>query len=161
MISSFAVSVLMLVLAKNGAAISTHVALLVTIAVTTVCWVLTAWLGPETDRDVLIRFYSKVRPAGPGWKPVREAARRAGTPLAEPIDNIPLALVGWVAGCTTIWSALFTVGNVLYGRPRAALFLGAVFIGSGLVLLRVFRALWSSRDVAAVSSPARIGKSSN
>ena len=65
MISSFAISVALLVLAKNGVAISTHVALLITIAVTTICWVATAFLGPETDREVLVEFYRKVRPSGP------------------------------------------------------------------------------------------------
>ena len=43
-------------------------ALLVTIAVTTVCWVATAYLGPQTDRKTLVEFYTKVRPFGPGWK---------------------------------------------------------------------------------------------
>ena len=67
MVSSFLVSLALLVLAKNGVHFSTHVALLVTIAVTTVCWVATAYLGPQTDRRVLVEFYKKVRPFGPGW----------------------------------------------------------------------------------------------
>jgi solute:Na+ symporter, SSS family len=144
MISSFGVSVMLLVLAKNGVEISTHRALLVTIAVTTVCWVATAWLGPETDRRVLIAFYEKVRPAGPGWKPIRAVAAPAGRRGAG--DNIPLALLGWVAGCTAIWSSLFTVGNFLYQRPGTALGLLGVFIASGLTLLAVIRALWADRQ---------------
>ncbi len=118
MISSFAISLALLVLAKNGVAISTHVALLITIAVTTICWVATAFLGPETDRAVLVEFYRKVRPSGRGWEPVRKAA---GLPPATAgADNIPLALLGWTAGCAAIWSALFTVGNLLYMRPGPA-----------------------------------------
>jgi hypothetical protein len=91
---------------------------------------------------VLTRFYEKVRPFGPGWTAVRvraglgeDAARTAG-------DNIPLALVGWVAGCATIWSSLFTVGNFLYGRTGAALVCLAVFAVAGFVLLRVVGRLW-------------------
>ncbi len=141
MISSFGVSVILLALARNGYTISTHRALLMTIAVTTVCWVATAWFGPQTDRRVLISFYEKVRPAGPGWKPIRAAADLSG-PRAT-TDNIPMALLGWVAGCTSIWSALFTVGNILYMRPRAATFLFIVFIISTLVLITVVRRLWS------------------
>ena len=45
---------------------STHAALLATVAITTVCWVATAYLGPETDREVLIDFWRKVRPGRPG-----------------------------------------------------------------------------------------------
>jgi solute:Na+ symporter, SSS family len=141
MISSFAVSIAILVLAKNGVTMSTHVALLVTIAVTTVCWMATAWLGPETDRAVLVEFYRKVRPAGPGWEAIR---RVAGLPAnASPdADNIPLALLGWTAGCTAIWSALFTVGNVLYMRPGPAAALFVVFVVSATVLAKVTRTLW-------------------
>jgi hypothetical protein len=58
-------------------------------------------------------------------------------------ENIPLALVGWVAGCTMIWSALFTVGNFLYGRLGYALGLFAVFAVSGAVLLRVINRVWA------------------
>jgi hypothetical protein len=42
----------------------------------------------------------------------------------------------------TIWSSLFTVGYVLYGRPSAALGLFAVFLVSGGILLFTIRRLW-------------------
>jgi Na+/proline symporter len=148
MVSSFAISVVLLILIRQGAPISTHAALLITIAATTISWVATAWLGPPTDMGVLIDFYQKVRPVGPGWEPVRLAA---GLPRRTVTDeNIPLALVGWVAGCMAIWSALFTVGNILYGRSLQALVLGAVFVVSGFVLLRVIRTLWYSEPETAV-----------
>jgi Na+/proline symporter len=140
MVSSFAVSVVLLLMARTGHGVSTHVALLITIAITTVAWVATAFFGPATDRNVLVAFYRKVRPPGPGWGPIRAAAGTSADPGA---DNIPLALLGWVAGCATIWSALFTIGNVLYMRPIAALVVGSVFVVSALVLVRVVRTLWS------------------
>src|SRR5512135_869602 len=67
MLSSFAVSIIILILNRNGAGISTHVALVMTVAVTTVCWVTTAIFGPATDRNTLLDFYRKVHPFGPGW----------------------------------------------------------------------------------------------
>ena len=125
MVSSFVVSMILLFLARTGHPLSTHVGLVITVVATTVAWVATAYLAPATDRETLVAFYRKVRPLGPGWTPIREAA---GITVAEAAasnwDNIPLALLGWVAGCTVIWSSLFTVGNLLYGRtaepaPRA------------------------------------------
>jgi hypothetical protein len=149
MVSSFAVSITLLILAKNDVHFSTHLALVVTVAVTTVCWVATAFLGPETDRDTLIAFYRKVRPFGPGWKQVREQAGISEAEARATRENIPLALLGWVAGCTVIWSALFTVGNFLYGRLGYAIALLAVFVVSGLVLLRVIGRVWSASDAYA------------
>jgi SSS family solute:Na+ symporter len=63
--SSFAISLVFLVLAKSGMHFSTHAALLMTIAFTTLCWVVTAYLGPATDGRVLREFYTKVRPRRP------------------------------------------------------------------------------------------------
>ncbi|MBL8170026.1 MAG: Na+:solute symporter [Acidobacteria bacterium] len=143
MLSSFLVSIAFLVIKKSGGEVpSTANSLLITIAVTTVCWVLAAYLAPQTDRKTLIEFYRKVRPAGPGWEPIREAAGISKTEAAQTGESLPLALVGWLSGSITIWSSLFTVGNILYGRTSAALLMGAVFVVSGFVLLRVINKLW-------------------
>jgi hypothetical protein len=148
MISSFGVSVVLLALSRGGTSISTHVALLITIAVTTVCWVLAAYLAPQTDRATMTAFYRKVRPFGPGWAEIR----RSAGPLTDDGDreNIPMALLGWVAGCTAIWSALFAVGNFLYGRTTAALILTAIFIVSGLTVMRIVSRLWTDAGTETV-----------
>ena len=140
---SFVVSSAILILNKNGAQISTHAALLVTVAITTVFWILTALIGPETDQRVLIAFYKKVRPFGPGWKRIRLAAGIPEREARTSRENIPLALLGWFTGCTVIWSALFMTGNLLYGRVHIALLLLGVLVFSGLILLRVIHRLWS------------------
>ncbi|HUB34095.1 MAG TPA: sodium:solute symporter family protein [Bryobacteraceae bacterium] len=141
MMSSFVVSVVLLILEKNGYQIGTAQGLLITISFTTACWILTAYLGPQTDPAALVNFYRKVRPFGPGWKAIRAKAGMAEVE-AEAGDNIPLALVGWMSGCAMIWSALFAVGNFLYGRMDYALGLLAVFVVSGVVVLRVVQKLW-------------------
>jgi SSS family solute:Na+ symporter len=144
MVSSLGMSIALLVLARNGVILSTHIALVLTVAVTTVCWLVTAYVGPATDRDVLIAFYRKVRPFGPGWSSVREAAGLSAHEASEDVDaqNIPRALLGWAAGCSAIWSSLFTVGSVLYGRWLQAWLLLALSVASGAVLVAVVRPLW-------------------
>jgi Na+/proline symporter len=146
MVSSFVVSAGILTLTKSGAQISTPMALLITIAFTTVCWVLTAFVGPQTDRRTLIEFYKKVRPFGPGWKGIRQEAGISATDAKGTHENIPMALLGWVAGCTAIWSSLFVVGNFLYGRMSYALILLGIFVASGSILLHVINKLWSDKS---------------
>ena len=150
MISSFGFSVLLLILRKAGIVIPTHYALILTVLATTVVWVLTAFLGPKTDAQTLVKFYKKVRPFGPGWEPVRKEAGLTKAEAKSTGDNFPVALIGWVSGSATIWSALFTVGNFLYGRTTYAFVLLGVFIVSGSVLLRVINRLWA-RDSARSS----------
>lgn len=152
MVSSFGISALFVVLEKTTAGqawlqqhdihLTTHSKLLMTIAFTTVCWLLVVFLGPATDRKVLIAFYDKVRPFGPGWTRIREEAGISAAEAAATGENIPLALVGWVSGCTVIWSSLFTVGNYLYGRMTETYILLGVFVLSGLVLIWVVNKLW-------------------
>ena len=141
---SFAVGATFLVLHKNGMEVHTARELLIGIAVTTACWVLTAYLGPVTDEQVLIDFYYKVRPFGPGWERIR---LKCGISAAEAAmdteaSNFPRALLGWFSGCIMIWSALFTVDNLLYGRLTYAFGLLAVFVVTAAVLIRVVRRLW-------------------
>jgi len=111
--------------------------------------VLTAFLGPQTDRQTLIEFYRKIRPFGPGWRQIRQEAGISEAEAAATHENIPLALLGWSAGCTAIWSSLFTVGNFLYGRIGLALLLLGVFIVSGLVLIYVMNQLWGNNHGGA------------
>lgn len=143
MISSFGISLVLLVLARSGMPFTTHGALVTTVAVTTICWVITAYVTTPTDRTVLVDFYLKTRPAGPGWAEIRRDPRVQAAPGRGPAENIPLALMGWVAGTALVWSALFTVGSFLYGRTGAATLLLVVFTLSGLTVISVMRRLWT------------------
>jgi len=144
MLSSFLISVAFAIAHRGGFFLGTHRELLLTVIGTTVCWLLVTYWGPQTDPKTLVEFYRKVRPFGPGWRRIRaeagiseeEAARAAQS------ENIPLALVGWAAGCVAIWSSLFTVGNFLYGRIGYAVALLVTFLASGTVLVRVVNRLW-------------------
>jgi SSS family solute:Na+ symporter len=144
MISSFTISVVFAVARKYGLVLGTHRELLFTVIFTTICWLAVTYLGPETDRKTLIEFYRKVRPFGPGWRRVRWEAGISDEEATAGArgENIPLALVGWAAGCVAIWSSLFTVGNFLYGRTGYGLALVAVFVISGSVLVRAINRLW-------------------
>jgi len=150
MISSFVVSSVIFILHKSGVSTTVFGGVLsldlpITITVTTVCWLIVAFTTPQTNGQTLIEFYRKVRPFGPGWRPIREAANVPKDEASH--ENIPLSLLGWLAGCAVVWSGLFTLGNFLYGRTTTALALLAVFIGGGLVLLAVIRRLWSPVEV--------------
>ncbi|MFM8394891.1 MAG: sodium:solute symporter family protein [Acidobacteriota bacterium] len=146
MISSFAISVLFLILERQQIYHTTSATrLILTIIATTICWVAAAFLAPQTSRETLIEFYRKVRPAGPGWRTIREQAGLTPEQLSQRGESMPLALLGWVAGSVVIWSALFTVGNFLYGRTQVGLILLGVFLVSALVLVRVVNLLWSER----------------
>lgn len=142
MVSSFLVSIGFLFMRKSGIVIGTHKELMLTILITTICWLITAYVGPQTNKAALDNFYRKVRPAGPGWSSFRAELDAAGGPPEETADNIPMAMIGWISGSVMIWSSLFTVGNFLYGRMDYAIGLGLTFAVSAAVLIGVVRKLW-------------------
>jgi hypothetical protein len=134
MVSSFAVALGFFIARKNGADISTEVALLVTVATTSAVWIAATFIAPVTDRGILTKFYTLVRPAGPGWSDIR---RETGLPPAS--DSLAQALAGWTLGCTFVYAALFGTGSLLYGRmPQFFVWL-AIFVVSGIGLFRVLR----------------------
>ena len=139
MASSFVVSVALLILGHRGHPVPTDIALVVTVAITTLCWVVTAFAGPETDPATLLTFYERVRPPGPGWTSQRAAARPRAAD-APPSDSVPRAILGWVSGSTAIWAALFAEGSYLYGRTAEAVVLSLVFVVAGTLLVRVLTA---------------------
>jgi SSS family solute:Na+ symporter len=140
MLASFGISVVFLFVRRNGIVLGADRELVLTVAFVTVCWLIAAYVGPQTDRETLIAFYRRIHPSGPGWKRIATMAG-AGTEAVH-ADNIPLALAGWVSGVSLIWSSLFTVGNFLYGRVALGWGLLALAISSALVLISVIRRLW-------------------
>ncbi|MGI9075634.1 MAG: sodium:solute symporter family protein [Bryobacteraceae bacterium] len=145
MIASFGISLVFLLMSRNGKVMSPDQQLLITVIFTTICWLLAAYLGPQTDLQVLKDFYTRVHPFGPGWKRIRIESGISKAEAAAWIknDNISLAMVGWVTGVTVIWSGLFLVGNFLYGRMGYAIGIGSIFVVSTAILIRVVNRLWN------------------
>ena len=151
MVSSFAVSVFFFAMRKSGNALPFAYTVLFSVAFTTICWVIAAYVTAPTSRERLIEFYRKVHPSGPGWRVIREAAGISEAEAARHSDPMGKAMLGWISGCLTIWMSLFAIGNFLYGRTGLALIQTTIFVVSGLTLLYVVNTLWdrAPRDVSS------------
>lgn len=128
--------------------------IILSVAFTTVCWVITAFVTAPTSNEKLISFYKKVHPAGPGWTKIRKEAGVSEASAALHGDHMGKAAIGWISGCLVIWSSLFAIGNFLYGRMQLALILSAVFVVSGLALIYIVNTLWSGKADAEASRKA-------
>ena len=100
MISSALVAVGFFVAKRNGAEIGEAVQLLSSVAITTVAWVAVTLATPPVERATLVRFFTLVRPAGPGW---RSVAAEAGVPPSP--DSIAQQFAGWTLGVAFVYSA--------------------------------------------------------
>ena len=132
MIASFVVSLAAISLIKPRYAAGDLRAdasvMLVTVAVSTIVWlVVTFATQPEPDR-VLESFYRRVRPGGPGWATV---STRAGFGR-ESIPGGALAWTNWIAGIVAVYSSLFGIGKLVLGNVAQGLvmlFIAAIAFG--------------------------------
>jgi hypothetical protein len=138
MASSFVIAVGIAIAQKNGAGIPSSIALIGSVAATSVVWLLVAYFGPPTDRATLLSFYRLVRPGGPGWADIR---REAGVPAAP--DSLPQAMLGWMLGIAFVYGALFGVGSLLFGHTNAAIGWLVLAAVSGAGLVRLLPRLWT------------------
>ena len=132
---------------------------IIQVGLTTLSWLITAYVGPQTDRATLISFCQKVKPAGPGWTELRAAAGISDAEIAQE-NRIGSAFVGWIAGCALIWGSLFAIGNFLYasGDPKRltmAWVLTAVTLVSGTVLLKTTQQLWADSGASQAREDAK------
>jgi solute:Na+ symporter, SSS family len=112
--------------------------ILTTVGVTTLVWVAVTFATAPEPAEKLASFYRRVRPAGPGWRPV---ARQTGLPerRAEILPN----LLNWVLGVVLVYSVLFGIGEIIFGgMTRAALFIIAAVVCGGLMFWNLNRTGW-------------------
>ena len=91
---------------------------------TTACWMVATLVTRAEPMALLIRFYRRTRPAGPGWRPVAAAA---GEPAPAPLR--PQAL-SWAAGCGAVYLTLTATHQMLFGAQARA----SVLFSCALVL---------------------------
>lgn len=136
-----------LVLAVPNEAVATSlldgsaVKLLIAVAITTAVWIITTYVTKPESMDVLIRFYKTVSPGGPGWNKVLEEAKARGEDLNPDGKkwDLPMSLLSVLVGCIGVYSALFAIGNLVYGNLMIGFILLAAF---GLAVFLLMK-LWS------------------
>jgi solute:Na+ symporter, SSS family len=105
--------------------------MLLTTALTTLCWLaVTLLTRPEPD-DKLRAFYDRVRPAALGWKRFASAAE-----LAQP--TLAYNFFHWVLAFVMVYAMLFGFGNLMFGHVGAGV--GLLVLGA-LCLAILFRSL--------------------
>lgn len=119
------------------------VKLLLAVSITTVVWIVVTYATRPESMQVLITFYEKVHPGGPGWTRVIDEAEKQELFFSEEKKtwDLPLSLLSVVLGTLGIYSALFSVGNFIYGKWMLGFILLTICIGSSLLVIRLWNKL--------------------
>jgi solute:Na+ symporter, SSS family len=107
--------------------------MLITVATTTVVWLVVTFVTKPEPESVLRAFYTRVRPGGPGWARISQAAGFG----REAIPGGALAWTNWIAGIVAVYATLFGIGKLVFGEVGA---------GVGLLALALVAFLWIARS---------------
>jgi len=111
------------------------------VVVTSLLWLLTTYLTPTENDEVLRSFYKKSQPGGPGWKKVIDAAHHEGVNLKEGEQGwtVPSGIIAMLLGCLMIYSIMFASGYFIYGNYQLAVPLAFLAIASAYFLIKTWK----------------------
>jgi SSS family solute:Na+ symporter len=107
--------------------------MLVTVAITTVVWVVVTMLTQAEPAEKLIAFYRRVRPEGPGWNRV---AAQAGLTASHAQGRLSMQFVNWILGCVLIYGSLFGIGKLIFKEWALGSLYLLVAIVAGVLISR-------------------------
>ena len=116
--------------------------LIITTSVTTVVWLVVTFATPPEPGEKLRAFYTKVRPAGPGWGRIA-----AETGLTPPRGELARNFAGWLLGIALVYSIMFGTGALLFRQPEKLILFSVITAGSALLLVMLMRST-KEADVA-------------
>ncbi len=76
---------------------------------TTIVWVIATFITPPDDEKTLVDFVKKVNPGGPGWS-------KYTLNDSKEIWQLPKGILLMFLGCSTVYSVLLGVGQLIYGN---------------------------------------------
>jgi hypothetical protein len=112
------------------------IVMLVTVVATTIVWIAVTFLTPAEPDATLDAFYRRVRPGGPGWARV---SGRLGFGR-EPIPGGAMSFLNWILGIVLVYTALFGIGKIVFGRvPTGLGLLGVAVVAFALIMRNLGR----------------------
>ncbi len=105
---------------------------LCTTGFTTLVWLAVTFLTDAEPGEILVQFYRKVRPQITGWRPI---AQLCGDTTAT--RDLGRNLLCWIVGCVLVYAALFSIGEICFGRYPAGAWLAVVAVTCGVVIWRL------------------------
>ena len=100
--------------------------------VTTFVWVSTTFFAPVESRETLENFVKKINPGGPGWALYSDRKN-------DNRSSLPNSILLMVLGTILVYSVLLGMGNLIYSKLFAGLFLFTIGILSALGIYRLWK----------------------
>ena len=116
--------------------------LLIVVGVTTLAWIISTFVTKPESEEVLMNFYKKTQPGGPGWKTVIAKAKENNIKIEDENEagwSVPSGILAMLLGCGLIYSILFSTGYWIYRETTLAIVTTVSAIVSGLLLIKIWK----------------------
>jgi Na+/proline symporter len=116
--------------------------LLIVVGVTTLAWIISTFVTKPESEEVLMNFYKKTQPGGPGWKTVIAKAKENNIKIEDENEagwSVPSGILAMLLGCGLIYSILFSTGYWIYGETTLAIVTTISAIVSGFLLIKIWK----------------------
>lgn len=107
--------------------------MLITVTVTTAVWLVVTLLTKPDLKDKLIDFYCRVRPGGPGWKPIAAETTLDQSKISK---GLGVEIMNWILGCVLIYGSLFGIGKLIFKEWTTGFLLIGIAIAAGAIITR-------------------------
>ena len=103
------------------------------VLITTVVWLVVTFSTPAEDKEVLLSFYKKTVPGGPGWKAIvgNEQIKNEGW-------SVPSGILAMLLALAMIYCLLFATGYFIYGNLQ----LGGILMFIALISAYLLPKVW-------------------
>ena len=104
------------------------------VLITTFVWLVVTFATPAEEKEVLLRFYKKTVPGGPGWKAVvgHEQIKSDGW-------SVPSGILAMLLALAMIYCLLFATGYFIYGNLQLGTLLIVIALIAAYLLSKVWR----------------------
>ena len=103
------------------------------VLITTVVWLVVTFSTPAEDKEVLLSFYKKTVPGGPGWKAIvgNEQIESEGW-------SVPSGILAMLLALAMIYAMLFATGYFIYGNIQLGVILMLIALIAAYFLFRIW-----------------------
>lgn len=122
--------------------------LLIGVAITSISWITVTLLTKPSNKQVLVDFYIKTQPGGPGWKCIKD--KITSTKQADISDaswEVPTGILCMLIASIGIYSGLFATGYWIYSNTVPAIILTFICLICIFSLIK----LWGKLKIIAKS----------
>mgnify|MGYP001281650295 CR=1 FL=1 len=104
------------------------------VIITTIIWIVVTFATPPENKEVLLNFYKKITPGGPGWNAV------VGNNQIEKSQwSVPSGILAMILALIMIYSLLFATGYFIYGNSQLGIILTSFAVIAAYLLSKVWK----------------------